>query len=75
MSQYCGHISQLIYVTHSSGVSLLAMADSFLDGYLTQSQPIHCLVIYSQEFESEVIDVRVCIKALGVRQSFWITCK
>lgn len=55
----------------SLSVTLLGMEDLFLDGYLTQSQPIHALDIYSQELG--VRDKN--IKALGVRQPFWNMCR
>lgn len=70
-----GHLRQFAYTTHSSGVTLLAMADWILGGYLSQSQPIHWLVIFSQEFELGVMKVRVSMKAVGMGQPFWFTCK
>lgn len=62
MSWYEGHLRQFAYTTYSSGVTLLAMADWTPDEYLSQNQPIHWVVLFSQEFEIEAIKIRVSLK-------------
>lgn len=75
MSWYDRHIRQSPFTAHCTVVALLAVTDWILDECVSQSQPLHWLVRFPQEFEFGVIEIRVSIKAVGMRQPLWVTCK
>lgn len=63
MSWYDRHIRQSPFTAHCTVVALLAVTDWILDECVSQSQPLHWLVRFPQEFEFGVIEIRVSNKS------------